>query len=201
MRLHEEKIITTDCDGCLLNWNNTFSAWMVEQGHTLVNPNAYDISARYNLKPGHGDLLVRRFNDVEKAVGTLPAWGDSVAFVRKLHFVHGYRFVVISAVSETPHTALLRRENLYRVFGPECFSHIVCIKIGGDKTDALRPYKHSQKFWIEDNLKNAELGHRMGLKTLLIDAAYNGSNELPFPRVKNWAEIYEKIVQSEQKVA
>ncbi len=199
MRLHEDKLIITDCDGCLLNWNVRFTAWMAELGHTLIDPNAYDISIRYNLAPGHGDLLVRRFNDVEKAVGQLPAWGDSVAFVRKLHFVHGYRFVVISSVSETKHTAVLRRDNLYAVFGPEVFSHIVCLKIGADKSDSLRPYKNSGLFWIEDNLKNAMTGHGLGLKTLLIDASYNGAETLPFPRVKNWSEIYNHVIESERK--
>lgn len=189
------RLILADCDGCLLNWNTAFSNWMSAQGHILKNPNEYDISARYELPPGHGDLLVRQFNDVEKDIGTLPAWGDSVPFVRKLHFVHGFRFGIISAVSETRHTQFLRRENLYRVFGPECFEYVTCLRIGSKKDDCLRPYRDSGLFWIEDNLTNAMTGHEMGLKTLLIDAAYNGdSKPLPFPRVKNWAEIYEKIV-------
>lgn len=196
-----DKIILTDCDGCLLNWNVAFSAWMAAKGYVLQNPHEYDISARYALKSGVGDLLVRQFNDVDKAVGQLPAWGDSVAFVRKLCFVHDFRFLVISSVSEELATWAIRRENLYRVFGPECFAGLVCLKVGADKTPALSPYQNSGKYWIEDNLKNATVGHKLGLKTFLIDATYNTTESLPFPRVKNWEEIYEHIVSSENQQA
>jgi FMN phosphatase YigB (HAD superfamily) len=192
-----DKLILTDCDGCLLDWNPTFSIWMQSRGHVLKHPNEYDISARYELAPGVGDLLVRQFNDVEPEIGSLPPHDDAVEYVRKLHHEHGYRFVVISSVSETASTAHLRRLNLDRVFGEECFSHLVCLKIGAKKDKALKPYENSGLFWIEDNLTNAKTGHEMGLTTLLLDASYNNEHTLPFPRLKNWSQIYDRIMAAE----
>ena len=46
-----EKIIVTDCDGVLLNWEYAFCAWMSQRGYTEIeNGNQeYNIGNRFGI--------------------------------------------------------------------------------------------------------------------------------------------------------
>ena len=45
-----EKIIVTDADGVLLNWEYAFCVWMADQGYTqiLKGNEEYDLCKRFN---------------------------------------------------------------------------------------------------------------------------------------------------------
>ena len=45
------KIILTDCDGVLLDWEDAFHQWMQTQGHNKVTHRGmYDISTQYGIR-------------------------------------------------------------------------------------------------------------------------------------------------------
>ncbi len=45
------KLILTDCDGVLMNWEFAFNSWMKHKGYVRSsdNPDAYDMGERYCL--------------------------------------------------------------------------------------------------------------------------------------------------------
>ena len=45
----QEKIILTDIDGCVLDWEFAFHQWMEHHGHTLDDKNVYSVATAYNL--------------------------------------------------------------------------------------------------------------------------------------------------------
>ena len=60
-----KKLILTDCDGVLLNWENSFIAWMTEQGFNAnPNDNSYDMHKRFGERKAK-DLVVQ-FDDLGK---------------------------------------------------------------------------------------------------------------------------------------
>ena len=87
----------------------------------------------------------------------------------------------------------LRRMNLRKLFGTTCFEKFVFLDTGADKDEALEHFKDSGLYWIEDKPSNADCGHKLGLKSILIEHGHNMHHECPYPIVKNWKEIYDTI--------
>ena len=59
------KIILTDCDGVLLNWEWAFCIWMEQHGYTQIKDGnqQYDIAKRFNIPSEKGKELACRFNE------------------------------------------------------------------------------------------------------------------------------------------
>lgn len=192
------KVILTDCDGVLLNWEYAFKVWMEQYGYTLSKDNTnYDVSDRYGIPYEKGKELVWTFNQ-SAAIGFLPPLRDAMYYVDLLHRKHGYVFHCITSLSHDKHAAKLREENLAKLFGPSVFEKVVCIGTGADKDEALKPYKDSGLLWVEDKIENAELGYHMGLDSVLIEHGHNMNYQwdpeaLSIPIVKGWKEIYERV--------
>jgi len=53
----KEKIILTDCDGCLLNWEYAFDVWMEGHGYTMIDKGRfiYNIAKRYGIEREEGN--------------------------------------------------------------------------------------------------------------------------------------------------
>jgi hypothetical protein len=102
-------------------------------------------------------------------------------------------FRVITSVSLDKNAQRLREMNLRKIFG-DAIESVICLDTGADKDEALAPYKDSGLWWIEDKPKNADVGHLLGLKSILIEHGHNMHHECAYPVVKNWREIYELIV-------
>jgi hypothetical protein len=81
--------------------------------------------------------------------------------------------------------------NLNKLFGDTAFELVTCLETGADKHEALEPYRDSGCWWVEDKPENAEVGHKLGLRSILVEHGHNMNhvNE-HFPVVKNWREIY-----------
>jgi len=188
-----DKIILTDVDGVLLDWEEKFKTWIMRQGYKF-NPtydSHYGINERYGIPHGLGLQLVEKFNS-SSDFESLPPWRDSVDYVKKLA-TEGWQFVAITTAGEHPWTHGLRWSNLINVFGEGVFKSLHVLPIHGDKSVELKKYKDSGLFWIEDKLSNAELGIKLGLQPLLMDAPYNKDYNGAIRRVKNWKEIYSII--------
>lgn len=189
------KLILTDCDGVLLDWEYTFGMLMDERGYKLVEPLSYNISERYNLSRSEAASIVRNFNE-SAAMGFLPPLRDAMHYVKKLHEECGYIFRVITSMSTNPWAVELRKRNLTNLFGT-AIEQVICLKTGANKDEALAPYEGSGLFWIEDKPENAEVGEKIGLRSLIIEHKYNqdynNTADPCIPVVKNWKEIYEML--------
>jgi len=193
------KIILTDVDGVLLNWEWAFTTWMEQHGYTQVeNGNQYyNVYERFGITLAEGKTQVKIFNE-SAAIGFLPALRDSMYYVKRLHEEHGYVFRAITSLSLDPSAYKLRKMNLEKLFGKTVFDDLLCLDTGADKDEALDPYSDSGLFWIEDKMENAIAGLEVGLNPILIEHGYNMNYSVPVGMKKclNWKEIYEHILEN-----
>jgi FMN phosphatase YigB (HAD superfamily) len=190
------RLILTDADGVLLDWEWAFSVWMQERGYTLTadNKKSYLLHHHYReLEQKDAKKVVKTFNE-SAAIGFLPALRDSAHYVKRLHEEHGCMFRVITSLSLDKNAGKLREMNLRKLFGKTAFERIVCLDTGADKHAALSEYENSRCYWVEDKPENADVGHKLGLKSILVEHGHNMTHECTYPVVKNWKEIYGIIV-------
>lgn len=194
------KVILTDADGVLLNWEYAFTCWMEQHGHTAVENASflYNIGDRFGVSKDQGKQLVKIFNE-SAAIGFLPALRDAMYYVKRLHEEHGYVFRCITSLSLDKNAYKLRKMNLEKLFGKTAFEELVCLDTGADKDEALEPYRDSGLYWIEDKMTNAVLGQKLGLKSILVEHGFNMNDKVPqgMTKVVNWKEIYEQIVAND----
>ena len=195
------KIILTDCDGVLLNWEWAFCIWMEQHGYEQIpdGNQEYNISKRFQIQEKEGKALVNRFNE-SAAIGFLPALRDSIYYVKRLHEEHGYEFHCITSLSLDPSAKKLRQMNLEKMFGPTVFTVLECLDTGADKDEFLdEHYADTGYYWIEDKMQNAIAGLNVGLNPILIEHGWNMNDSVPvgMKKVVKWKEIYEHIVGNE----
>lgn len=186
-----DRVILTDCDGVLLDWEWAFAIWMQERGY-VQRPNAkdyYTIHDQFeNLTWPEAKKFTKLFNE-SAAIGFLPPLRDSVYWVKRLNEEFGYRFICITSLSTDVNAQKLRRMNLEKYYG-QVFDDVVCLPTGGDKDEALEPYKDSGMWWIEDKPANSDLGHKLGLKSILVEHGHNMNHECVYPVARNWRDIF-----------
>jgi beta-phosphoglucomutase-like phosphatase (HAD superfamily) len=192
-----EKIILTDCDGVLCNWNNAFREFM--STHNLPQlPNTdheYNISTRHGISHATAHEYVKLFNESYR-IENLEPFADAVEYVSKLSN-HGFKFIVVTSISSAPHAHFHRTKNLHRIFGSHVFSEIRCLEMGISKAAELQRWADTGYYWIEDHMRQAEAGYEAGLKTVLINHPYNSHYKTDlFPTVSYttpWKEIYNMV--------
>jgi hypothetical protein len=194
---YKDKLILTDADGVILDWEWAFSVWMQERGYTLTadNKKSYYLHHHYNeLDEKDAKKVVRTFNE-SAAIGFLPALRDSAFYVKRLHEEHGYKFRVITSVSLDKNAQKLREMNLRKIFG-NAIDTVICLDTGADKDEALAPYKDSGLWWIEDKYANFKTGLNLGLKSILVEHGHNMHEDIAGGfKAKTWREIYELITK------
>lgn len=191
----KNKIILTDADGVLLDWEYSFDVWMRQHGFNKVEGGnlKYNIGARYGIDMEQGKRLIKIFNE-SAHMGFLPPLRDAMYYVKRLHEEHGYVFHCITSLTKDENAQELRRMNLKKLFGETAFEKFIFLDTGADKDEALEPYRGSGLFWIEDKIVNCQVGNELGLKSLLMEHGHNMDYEDPaIPRVKSWREIYQTI--------
>jgi FMN phosphatase YigB (HAD superfamily) len=191
-----KKIILTDADGVLLDWEYAFGVWMEQHGFKTVEDSQfkYDIGKRYGIEKEQAKRLIKMFNE-SAHMGFLPPLRDAMFYVKRLHEEHGYQFHCITSMSSDENAQELRKMNLHKLFGDTAFTKFIILETGADKDEVLEKYRDKGYWWIEDKITNAEAGHNVGLKSLIMEHGHNMDYEHPeIPRVKNWKEIYERIV-------
>lgn len=119
---------------------------------------------------------------------------DAQEYINKLHKEHGYEFHCISSMGNDEESITRRTKNLNDLFGT-AFASVTCLSMGSEKITALSKYKDSGYYWVEDHIKNADDGHNLGLRSLLMRHSYNEHHNASYPIVNNWREIYEIITQ------
>jgi FMN phosphatase YigB (HAD superfamily) len=190
-----QKLILTDADGVLIDWEWSFRVWMTERGYKFkeAGKRTYYLHHHYeDMTQAEIKQLVKFFNE-SAAIGFLPSVRDSVHYVKRLHEEHGYQFRVITSLSLDKNAQKLREMNLRKIFG-NAIETVICLDTGADKDSALEPYRNSGLWWIEDKPQNADVGHAIGLKSILVEHGHNMHHECDYGIAKDWKEIYETIV-------
>lgn len=183
------KVIYTDCDGVLLDWETAFHDWMEAKGYTAVDKSLYKMGKAYGIDGGKARTLIREFNE-SAAMLNLPAFRDARSGVARL-VDKGYRFHVISSLSNDENAHALRIMNLEAVFGKDAFVGYDFLDTGADKDEILATLP-TGAWWIEDKDENAVCGYKLGLNSLLISHAHN-AEVVDVPRLDNWAAIATRI--------
>ena len=186
----KDKVLLTDCDGVVLDWEYHFTAWMKDKGYEIVNPEAYNIGVRYGIGDDYKPL-VRAFNE-SAWVGKMAPFRDAIKYVKKLHEEHGFVFHAITSLSHDKAAQELRTQNLKDLFGT-AFQEFIYLDTGGDKDEELAKYADTGCLWVEDKPKNADLGFDLGLEAVLIAHDHNSDYTGPAHRVQNWKQIYEFV--------
>ncbi len=192
------KIILTDCDGVLLNWEGAFTNWMSMRGYSvdLLNRREYHMGKRYGISSKEKDRTVRAFNE-SAWMKYLNPLRDAVYYVDLLHRKHGYTFHMCTSLTTDEYAQKLRIENIERLFGKTAFTKYIFCDTGADKDEALEPYRDSGYLWVEDKVENAELGLQMGLDSVLISQPWNSNrNNDHIPIYANWKQLYEEEISA-----
>jgi len=188
------RIILTDCDGVLLDWEKAFDQYMLDLGHAKISDGdrQYSIGRRYGIGQDHGRDLIRRFNESAR-IGWLEPLRDAQHYIALLA-LQGWRLHCITSLTLDWHAQQLRRWNLQRLFGPDVIEHYVFLDTGQDKNQALAQYQGRSLLWIEDKIENCEVGRDLGLCALLMDHEHNREPLGPdILRVRHWQDVYQRI--------
>ena len=197
MLFFKKKVILTDIDGVMLDWEEGFSVWMEHHGYKPVEGYKlmYKIGERYGISNEEGHKLVRLFNE-SAAIGFLPPVRDAQHYVRLLAEKHKYKFLAVTSLSTDIYAKELRVRNLKKLFG-DIVIDVICLDTGADKDEELdrlsRIYKGN--YWIEDKPENADAGVKCGFKSLLVEHGHNLDYKGPATVVKTWEEIYNIITK------
>ena len=188
------RIILTDVDGVLLEWETHFTKWMVSRGHKLKKEfkAEYDMQKRFVDANEDIKLSIREFNK-SAWMGTQPPMPDSQTWVKLLH-AEGWTFIPISSQTSDVPALELRKSRLEELFGEDTFYNFHILDTGSDKDDILAEFHGTGLWWIEDKWTNAMAVLKYGLKPLFINHPYNQEYSHPdITRVNNWQDIH-KIV-------
>ena len=199
------RIILTDVDGVLLEWEHHFTKWMLQKSyfnddgnryypHKLL-PNKqdeYEMAKRFGLTKDEIRALIREFNR-SAWMGTQEPMPESVQWVKLLH-AEGWTFVPITSQTSDLPAQALRKRRLAEVFGTAVFSNYFILETGADKDSVLQEFRDTGLYWVEDKWANAVAGLKHGLKSILINHDYNREFSHPeITRVNTWRDIHELI--------
>ena len=191
LREINDKLILTDCDGVLLDWEYHFYKWLKEtEGYERLGPE-YNIGKAIGVAQKTGARFVNLFNRSEY-MKTLSPMRDAIKYVRKLHEEHGYIFHVITSQTNCRLAQEYRKENLRNVFG-DVFDGFTILNTGEDKAEALKRWEGTECFWVEDKAANIKMGNDVGLRGILIDHTWNKTCTYECERARKWKDVYNII--------
>ena len=192
LREIKDKVILTDCDGVLLDWEFHFYRWLEKTEGIQRIGSEYNVAKSLGIPQKNAARLVNLFNRSEE-MKTLSPLRDAIKYVRKLHEEHGYIFHVITSQTNCKLAQEYRKENLRNVFG-DVFEGFTILNTGQDKDKVLmKDWDGTECFWIEDKAANIKMGNDAGLESILIEHSWNKDTDYPCHRVRTWKEIYNII--------
>ena len=213
MPISSNRIILTDVDGVLLEWEHHFTEWMLQRSYFTdevgegyigkkVYPyklidhkqDTYEMAERFGLTKTEIRKEIREFNK-SAWMGTQQPMPDSQTWV-KLLAAEGWTFIPITSQTSDIPAQILRKKRLGELFGEYAFKNYHILDTGSDKDSALAEFHNTGLYWVEDKPKNALAGLKYGLKPILIDHLYNRDfNHPDIVRVNNWKQIHELLVK------
>ena len=197
------RIILTDVDGVLLEWEHHFTKWMLQK--TLFDDrgaryhpyrllpdkqDTYWMEERFGLTKNEIRIHIREFNRSAWMATQRPML-ESQTWV-KLLAAEGWTFIPITSQTSDKPAQELRKRRLGELFGDHVFTNYHILGTGADKDGALAEFHDTGLYWVEDKPANAVAGLKYGLKPILIDHPYNRDfNHPEIIRVNNWKQIHE----------
>ena len=208
MPTSNNRIILTDVDGVLLEWEHHFTEWMLQRSYfdnevgegyvgKKVYPykllddkqDTYEMAERFGLTKTEVRKEIREFNK-SAWMGNQPPILESQTWV-KLLAAEGWTFIPITSQTSDIPAQLLRKKRLGELFGDHIFTNYHILDTGADKDSALAEFHNTGLYWVEDKPKNAVAGLKYGLKPILIDHPYiRDFNHPEVIRVSNWKQIH-----------
>ena len=199
------RIILTDVDGVLLEWEHHFTKWMLQRTlfddkgaryhpyRLLPNKeNTYEMAERFGLTKSQIRREIREFNR-SAWMGTQRPMLESQTWV-KLLAAEGWTFIPITSQTSDIPAQQLRKKRLGELFGEHIFTNYHILGTGADKDSALAEFHNTGLYWVEDKPHNAVAGLKYGLKPILIDHPYNQDFDHPdVIRVSNWKDIHQIV--------
>ena len=194
MPISNNRIILTDVDGVLLQWEKHFSKWMTMRGFELQSGyhKTYSMEERYGIKKILKENLIEEFNR-SAWMGIQEPMPDSQTWVKLLH-AEGWTFIPITSQTMDIPAQELRKRRLKDLFGGTVFENFIILKTGDHKDSALAEFHGTGLWWIEDKWTNAKKGLEYGLKPILYSHSYNEEfYDENITRVNNWSEIHKLV--------
>ena len=202
-----DRIILTDVDGVLLEWEHHFTKWMLQRTYfdkkgSRFHPyrlledkeNTYEMADRFGVTIPEIRKEIREFNR-SAWMGTQRPMPGSQTWVKLLH-AEGWTFIPITSQTSDKPAQELRKRRLEELFGKQVFSNYHILGTGADKDSALAEFHNTGLYWVEDKPKNALVGLNYALTVLLYDRPYNRDfNHPDITRVNNWKQIHEILVK------
>lgn len=189
----KEKIIFSDVDDVVFKWLDSFTPEILAMGYVVENHLEYDLSKHFNVPSDIVADLVKKFNESDK-FANLPHVDESVRFIPKICEDFDYKFFFLSACGEEKSvTHDLRVAGIEAILGREHIHSIVCVKNSDAKREFLEKYRDKNYLWIEDNIKNALLGHELGFDSYLYKQRWNAEHNTHLKTINSWEEIYNII--------
>ena len=202
MPISNNRIILTDVDGVLLEWEYHFTKWMLQKTlfddrgsryhpHRLLpdKQDTYWMEERFGLTKNEIRIQIREFNR-SAWMGTQRPMLGSQTWV-KLLAAEGWTFIPITSQTSDKPAQELRKRRLGELFGEHVFTNYHILGTGADKDSALAEFHNTGLYWVEDKPANAVAGLKYGLKPILIDHPYNKDlNHEGIIRVNNWQDIH-----------
>ena len=199
------RIILTDVDGVLLEWENHFTEWMLQRSYyndkeervyqyKLLSgkQNTYEMAERFGVTIPEIRKEIREFNKSAWMATQCPMQ-DSQTWV-KLLAAEGWTFIPITSQTSDIPAQKVRKKRLGELFGEHIFANYHILDTGADKDSALAEFHNTGLYWIEDKPKNALAGLNYGLKPILIDHPYNRDfQHTEITRVNNWQAIHKLL--------
>ena len=200
-----DRIILTDVDGVLLEWEYHFTQWMLQRNYyddkeQRVYPykllpdkqNTYEMADRFGLSITEIRKEIREFNK-SAWMGTQCPMPDSQTWV-KLLAAEGWTFIPITSQTSDIPAQELRKKRLGELFGDHIFKNYHILDTGSDKDSVLAEFHNTGLYFIEDKPKNALTGLKYGVRPILIDHPYNRDFQHPdVIRVNNSKQIHELL--------
>ena len=202
MPISNNRIILTDVDGVLLEWEHHFTKWMLQKTlfddrgsryhpHRLLpdKQDTYWMEERFGLTKNEIRIQIREFNR-SAWMGTQRPMLGSQTWV-KLLAAEGWTVIPITSQTSDKPAQELRKRRLGELFGEHVFTNYHILGTGADKDSALAEFHNTGLYWVEDKPANAVAGLKYGLKPILIDHPYNKDlNHDGIIRVNNWQDIH-----------
>ena len=202
MPISNNRIILTDVDGVLLEWEHHFTKWMLQKTlfddrgsryhpHRLLpdKQDTYWMEERFGLTKNEIRIQIREFNR-SAWMGTQRPMLGSQTWV-KLLAAEGWTFIPITSQTSDKPAQELRKRRLGELFGEHVFTNYHILGTGADKDSALAEFHNTGLYWVEDKPADAVAGLKYGLKPILIDHPYNKDlNHDGIIRVNNWQDIH-----------
>ncbi len=183
-----DKILYTDIDLTVLDFNGPFEDYLIERGVDIPAPGHLEghcrLSEAIDVSVEEEAMFVADFFRSDFYY-RLPALEDAAEAVQRL-YSDGWSFVAISACPDEKSVLEGRKTNLEAALGIP-FRAVHSTGINGCKREVLSNFAPS--VWVEDHYLNAVSGHQLGYQTFLIDQKHNRHHVAPMPRVNSWKEI------------